>query len=244
MKSCKKSNLKQILFVILSFLIIPGCGDPTLPDLSSEEILERALGQMEVSAGFEFSIERTGAFAYLDEKEGVSLKRVTGKFVSPDSFDAVARLITPVFPVDVFIISVDGTQWETNRRNGKWRLSDPDFKFDPSVFFHPETGLGLVLANDLSDIEFVGFADLIELPGKSLYELKAKMDGERMNSFSYGLIDAQMLNVSLWIDPDTFDVHRILIVDPADEGEEEDTNWTIDFWNFNTIFEILPPTLD
>ena len=242
-----KSFIKStclIIFSVFFLLFIPGCGAPPPPEISPEEILSRSVDRMESSAGFEFIIERSGAFAFLDKDEMISFRRATGKYLSPDSFETEVRVIGPGIVVDVFLIGVDGIQWETNILTGEWQLSDPNFNFNPSVFFHPETGLRMFLANDLSDIEYVGFAELVEVPGKPLYYLKAKMNGERVNSYSYGLIDAETLKVSMWVDPDTFDMHRILLVDPVDEGEEEDTIWQIDFWNFDTIFEIAVPIQD
>ena len=243
MKSFNKSTF-LVIVSILFLLLITGCGAPSPPDISPEEILSRSVERIEFSVGFEFIIQRSGAFAYLDKDKMISFRRATGKYISPDSYETEVRVIAPGIVVDVFLIGVDGTQWETNFVTGEWQLSDPDFNFSPSVFFHPETGLRLFLTNDLSDIEYIGYEELVEIPGEPLYYLKAKMNGERVNSYSYGLIDAETLEVSMWVDPDTFDIHRILLVDPADEGEEEDTLWQIDFWNFDTTFEIIAPVID
>jgi hypothetical protein len=44
----------------------------------------------------------------------------------------------------------------------------------------------------------------------------------------------------VWVAPQTFEVHRIQIIDPV-EGESQPTTWTIDFLNYEQKVDIQPP---
>ncbi|MCW5879288.1 MAG: hypothetical protein KIS80_10535, partial [Anaerolineales bacterium] len=74
--------------------------------------------------------------------------------------------------------------------------------------------------------------------------LEALMAGEHASILTFGMIDPEELKVSIWVDPVTFDIERITLVDPANQEADEDTIWQIDFWNFNTRFEIAAPSVD
>jgi hypothetical protein len=49
------------------------------------------------------------------------------------------------------------------------------------------------------------------------------------------------LDVDIWVDPESYVIHRVIVIDPMNEGEDEDTVWQIDFWNFDKVIEINPP---
>jgi hypothetical protein len=107
--------------------------------------------------------------------------------------------------------------------------------------FHVETGIPAVLAHELTDARLLGMQEIPEVPGKKLYALETVMQGERAYQMTFGMIDNEPLRVQLWIDPVTFDLYRVVLVDPADPGAEQDTLWQIDFWSFGSTFEIEPP---
>ena len=56
----------------------------------------------------------------------------------------------------------------------------------------------------------------------------------------YGLIGPDVMDIKLWVDTQTFDLHRILITQEK-EDEVEPTLWQIDFWDFDEVVEVLPP---
>jgi hypothetical protein len=52
------------------------------------------------------------------------------------------------------------------------------------------------------------------------------------------MIGPDAADIELWITPDTFELNRMVVVEP---GAEEDTIWTIDFWDFDQVSDISPP---
>ncbi|MEJ2513374.1 MAG: hypothetical protein P8Y72_17470 [Anaerolineales bacterium] len=55
------------------------------------------------------------------------------------------------------------------------------------------------------------------------------------NGLSGGMIDPGTLDIGLWIDAETLDVHRVQVED-ATGG-----TWQLDMWNFGSTFDIQPP---
>lgn len=231
----------QLIVVLIFFLGLSACGGPQMPDLPPGEIVTLSAERMSGLEGFEFTIERSGESAFLDIDETISFRRASGKFQYPDKVVASVRVIAPGLVTEVEIISIEGTQWETNLLTNEWQVSDPKYSFNPAVLFDPDTGLQAVLQSDLEGIELLGFEELEEVPGLPLISISAIMRGAQAYYLTYGMIDPELLAVNLWIDPRTYDLHRVVIIDPMDDGEVEDTVWQIDFWNFGEVFEITPP---
>lgn len=194
-------------------------------------------------AGFEYLIERSGQPVYLDYEETIAFRRAEGQFVSPDRVFAKVRIITPGLVTEVQIISIGGVQWETNLLTGAWQPTDPLYSFNPSLLFSSEKGIPVVLANDLISPELRGMEELTEIPGKKLYAIQATMLGETAYQMTYGMIDNDLLRVEVWIDPVSYDLYRLVLIDPANSADKEDTTWQIDFWNFGHTFDIEVPVL-
>jgi lipoprotein LprG len=234
----------RLIILLTLFLLLAGCGKAGLKDLPVSEIVKLSSERMTTLSGFEFIIDRSGEPVFLDGNDTISFKRAEGQFNAPDRVYANVRLITPGLVTEVQIISIAGTQWETNFLTGNWQNADPLYSFNPSIIFDPNHGIQSILANDLVDPVLSGMDEIDELPGRELYLVEASVEGSRPHEMSLGLIDDETLQVKLWIDPDTYDLHRILIVDPKNPDQSEDTNWQIDFWNFDANFEIEPPAID
>ena len=235
-----KRVLKYI-FLILIGVLFSGCGNSQLEQISPNEIVSRSADRMATVAGFEFLIERTGEPVFLDINETISFRRAEGDFNSPDHVSSIVRIIAPGLVTEVQIISIGESQWETNILTGQWQASDPIYSFNTSRIFDPEFGIPSVLDNDLTDLILVGIEELPEVPGKKLYTLEASLQGGHAYEMTYGMIDNDLLKVKLWIAPESFDLYRIILIDPANPGDQNDTVWQIDFWNFDMTFDIQNP---
>jgi len=239
----KKHDKFRLLILVAIFLFLTGCSMTGSKDLSVGEIIKLSSERMTSISGFEFIIDRSGESVFLDANGMIAFKRAEGQFNAPDRVYAKVRVISPGLVAEVQIISIAGTQWETNFLTGNWQEADPLYSFNPSILFDPNRGIQSILANNLLDPVLVGMDEIDELPGKQLYLIEASVEGSRPHEMSLGLIDDESLQVKLWIDPDTYDLHRILIIDPKNPDQTEDTSWQIDFWNFNNTFQIEQPTI-
>jgi len=230
---------KFILFFCISFLLA-GCSNAP-EDLPPETIVDNSAAHMRSLNGFAFKLQRTGAPVYVDPSGVIAFRAAEGIFVSPDKVQATVKIIAPAIVAEVSVIGIGDLEWETNIFSGEWALVPPEYAFQPAVLFAPVGGIQQALEDYLFDIELLGLAELEELPGLTLYHLHGVMDGANVHDLTVGLIDVQMLDIELWISPNTFELHRALIFDPPDEGAAEGTTWQFDFWDFDKVIEIMPP---
>lgn len=236
-----KIQRRQIRFLLVFTILAAGCSGLETPYIPPKEIIARSASRMAAHTGFEFLVERTGAPVFLDLDGTISFRRAQGQFISPDRASTKVRVITPGLVAEVQIVSIGESQWETNLLTGQWQPSNPIYSFNPSLLFHPEKGIPSILAHELTAPTLLGLEELPEIPGKQLYKLGAALQGTTAYQMTFGMIDNEDLSLNLWIEPDTFDLFRVVLVDPADAADEEDTIWQIDFWNFDGAFDIQPP---
>jgi hypothetical protein len=230
-------------FLILTILLalLTACAPPTPALLAPDEILSRVVQRTRALKSFSFVVVRTGAPAYLDANQTISLSRLEGAYVAPDQAQGQARVIGPGIVASIKFISIGQHYWETNFLTGEWWECPLDACFNPAILFDSQSGLQPILETDLSGLQLLKNETLEELPGKQLYSLVGKLKGEHLFKVSWGMIGPQEINAHLWVDPDTFVLHRIQLEEPAVPGAEA-TLWTVDFLNFDKAGSIQPPT--
>ena len=189
--------------------------------------------------GFRFILDRTGHPAYLDNAETISFRRAEGFYAAPDKGIAEVRVIAPGFITDVSVVSIDDIQWETNLLTNEWNQLPPDWGFNPTVLFDAEIGIQSVLRSDMMNYSLYGHEKL-ENGDENLYVIEGDLKGDKMNQMSYGLIGPEEMKVKVWIAPETFELHRAVITDP-NQGGEEPTVWQVDFLEFDRVVDIEPP---
>lgn len=226
--------------LVLTALLLFACGEPEPEALPPEEIIQRSAERMNGMSGFEFTIERSGQPVYLDIDETIAFRRADGHYVAPDRAQATVRVITPGLVTDVGVISIGGTQWESNLLAPNWQEIPPDWAFNPAVLFDSEIGIQSILLSDLSDLAPEGTEMIEDGPDRPLYVVTGALGGDRIHEMSYGTIGPETMSIRLWIAPETFELYRVLITDPS-QGGEEPTTWQVDFRQFDQTIEIAPP---
>jgi len=226
--------------LLLLSLLLGACG-PTGPELlPPEEIVARSTARMKEMDSFHFVIDRSGAPAYLDTEETLSFARAEGDFVAPDQARAEIRIIAPGLVAEIRIVALGDSYWETNLLSGEWQSLPPGMGFNPAILFDPQVGLQPVLDSDLTNLELRGVEELAELPGTRLYAITGRLDGERIHQMSYAMIGPELMDVQLWIAPETFELYRVVITEPSADPAVP-TIWQLDFWDFDLPVDITPP---
>ena len=236
-------NIRRILylFLVITFVVsLSGCKKSTPPALPPAEIVANAIERLKGTAGFHFTIERTGTLAYINSDNTIAVNRIDGDFVTPDRVKGKIRVSVGGFAAEVSIVSIQGRYWQTNPLNQTWEEYEPGTVFNPALLFDSEMGIQPMLQADLSELTVVGNEKLNKWPDKQLYHLKGKMKGERIAEITFQLIGPEVMDVDVWIAPNTFEVHRIQIIDPV-EGAVEPTIWAVDFLNYDQKADIQPP---
>lgn len=231
--------MKRFIAVFVFILLFSACQSHQAVDLSPGEILLRSSERLQSLGGFHVSLLRSGAPAYLDTAGTLSFSRLDGNYVAPDSIQAKVKVIAPGIVVEVDVISIDRIQWQTNVITGQWEQLPEDWGFNPANLFESQSGLPAILISDLSDLR-VSKGELDEMPGKALYLLTARLDGKNLYTLSNGLIGPDAMGAQIWVDPKTFDLHRVILTEHAKDAEIERT-WRIDFWDFDKVVDIQPP---
>lgn len=231
-----------ILFTGILCLPLFGCAKPTLEPLTADEILSLAIERTASLTGFECSLLREGSRAFVDPDETIALRRIDGAFVAPDKLRATVRVISPGIVTEFHIISLGPEQWYTNLFTGEWEVVPAQWGFYPATLFEPDTGLISVLRSDISDLTLEGMQELAEIPGKDLYHLSAELHGDSLYYVSFGLITSDQMSVELWVEPGSYEIHRIVLTEPLPD-QVESRIWTLDFWNFDQVVDISPPEL-
>lgn len=238
-----KSSVRTALLFASIFLAVSllfACREPEVAVLPPEEIVQNSAERMKGMTGFEFVIERSGEPVYLDFDETIAFRRAEGHYVAPDSAQAVVRIITPGLVTDVAVISIGGTQWESDLLAPQWQEVPPDWGFNPAVLFDSEIGIQSILLSDLSGLSYEGTEEIEDGPDQPLYKINGMLNGERIHEMSYSKIGPETMAIQMWIAPESFELYRVLITDPS-EGGDEPTIWQVDFRQFDQTIEIAPP---
>jgi hypothetical protein len=225
---------------VLAVLFLFGCREPEAVVLPPEEIVQQSAERMKGMNGFEFVIERSGEPVYLDFDKTIAFRRAEGHYVAPDSAQAVVRIITPGLVTDVVVISIAGTQWESDLLSPGWQEVPPDWGFNPAVLFDSEIGIQSILLSDLSELSYEGTEEIEDGPDQRLYKINGMLSGERIHEMSYSKIGPETMAIQMWIAPETFELYRVLITDPS-QGSQEPTIWQVDFRQFDETIEIVAP---
>jgi hypothetical protein len=240
-----KRNAQHWIEYLISFaiyLFLAGCVAATPEPLTADEILSLAIDRTSTLRGFECSLLIDGPRAYVDPDETIAMRRIDGIFVAPDKLQATIRVISPGLVTEFQIVSLGEAQWFTNLITGEWEVLPAEWGFYPASLFEPETGIVSVLRSDITNLVLEGIDELEVVPGVDLYHLVADMSGNSIYYVSYGLITSDELRVELWVEPGSYEVHRIILTEYL-PMEPEPRVWTIDFWGFDRIGEISPPEL-
>lgn len=236
----KKPVYFPLSLLLLVTLCVAACRRQEQPAPAPEEIVGGVAGRLAETAGFHFILEHTGAPAALDPDGLLSLRRAEGDFVAPDKARATVRIAAPGLVTDVDVISVAERQWQTNPLTKRWEELPPNWGFNPAVLFDDDVGLPAILVNDLSDLQLTGMEKLEGGPDIELYAITGRATGERLQQMSGGLIGPEPVDIQLWIAPETFELVRVIVTEPA-AGTDEPAIWQVDFTNFDQVVDIAPP---
>lgn len=230
------------LFLLVLLLSVGACQSEEAPELSAEEIVMNTAVRMAETAGFRFRIVQDGAFVYVDPDGILAFRSAEGVYTAPDKAAASVKIIAPGLITDVEVISIGETQWQTNVLTQAWEELPPNWGFNPTVLFDDEIGLQAILAQDVTDLQFLGTENLAESDGPDgeFLKVSGKVAGERLLEMSGGLIGKQPAEVTLWVQPETFELMRIALTEPVPDAEES-SNWVVDFANYDQVVEIEPP---
>lgn len=232
----------SVLFVIQACSLI-GADLPTptpTPDISAAEVARRSSQAMLNLKSMHFAIELSGALAYIDRPPTTALKAVDGDLLRPDKLKAVVRISSLGLVSEVGLISIAGSSYVTNPVNQRWEALPPEWGwyFDPRLPFDERYGIPAVMPN----VE-LKHAGIEQIAGTRAYHLKGVAQGEQVTGWTAGLISAGEVPVDLWIDTETFLIHRVHMVELGSKPENP-TEWDITFSKFDRPVQVEAPPVN
>jgi lipoprotein LprG len=235
-----KGHMRRNALIFLLILTAASCSSPTPTPIPPEELITGAAERMTKTSGFRFSVDRSGAPAFLDPLEILSLSRLEGDFIAPDRVQAAVRIVTTGIVSDISFIGIGVSQWQTNPFTGNWESVPTGSGFNPASLFDPEIGLQAILLTDLEELELLENAEIDTLPGQPLFHLSGRMLGERTFEITYGLIGPEAMDAELWITTDTRELQRIILTERI-EDPKNTRIWQFDFWDYDLDLDISSP---
>jgi len=231
-------SILRLGFLACCFAALSACGAPPPPELPPDEIVQRAAKGMAGQSTLRFTIDIAGTPAMLNPALGLALRSGEGVFARPDRMGVHLKLVGPV-AIEADMIALGDEQYITNFLSKEWEPLPAEIGFNPAVMFHPEFGLEKTLEGGLDDSELVGVEPI---DGVQAYYVKGRIDGSRLWRMSGGLIGSSTVDVDVWVDPQTFAVRKIVLVDPTtDPGDP--SIWTMTFSKFGEPVTIEAPDL-
>ena len=219
-------------------LALTACGGETpastLPP-DPTPVLDAAATAMGSIDSVRFRIERSGAPVYIDPLDTLNFSVAEGQFAEPSSASALVTLAVGNLNAQIGAIAIDGVTWLTNPITGAWEDAPDGYIFDPATLFDPELGWRPLLAEGLSDVEWMGEESK---GGEARYHIRAQADEDRVALILAGLIRKQPVAIDMWIDPETGYV-REAELSTVFEGQTSD--WLIEFTEFGDPVDITPP---
>ncbi len=216
----------------------PAPPEPTpTPDLTAEEIAARAADAMLAIRSLHYVIEVEGVHYYIDSPPTTALKHVEGDLLRPDRVRGVMRVNTLGITTDVGFIGIGGLSYITNPLSQRWETLPPEWgwQFAPGLPFDQEVGIPAIVSQVA--LQKLG---LESLEDQSAYRLQGTAPAQEVMRWQPGLAGAGDVTVQVWVDSETFLLHRVHLVELGSDPERPRI-WEIAFSEFDQPVEIAPP---
>lgn len=237
-------RIPSVLAAVVA-LVLAGCaGVPTVtptPTPTPQVVAARAGAAMQALESLHFSLQQSGAPAYVDADQSLVFRRAEGDFESPARMRATVKLMAASLVVEVHTVALDEEQWVTNILTGQWEKLPVGWGLNPAAFFDPDAGIPYLMTHGLisEQTEMEGLVTLEGLDGR-FWHLSGEVERSLVDAMSGGLIPPGRVLLEAWIDPTTYLIHRVRLLLPESDPEEP-TDWVIEFGAFDEPVEIEPP---
>lgn len=235
MKHLRRAHLTLAVF-IAGWLLIACATQSALPDLSAQQIKDRAAENMAALKSLHFAVDLTGRLTYIDPGRVLALKRAEGDISAPDRVKAVVRTRTFGNTTEISVVAVGRDQYARNPVSGQWETLPPEYgAFDIGALFNREVGIAGLLRDGTFDL-----AGQEAIEQRAHYLLTTTTPGQNLAPMTSGMITEGKVEAKLWIDGETFVVSQIQLVE-TETDPDEPTTWQIKLSAFDQPVDITPP---
>jgi hypothetical protein len=228
---------------LLPALALAGCGSgpaaPTAtpePELTSEQILERASRRLAETGSVAFALHVEGD-TFVDPLRTIRLLAATGDLQRPDRVATEFRAEVADRAITLQLVTVGDRTWLTNVLTGEWGPAPAEFAYRPDVLFDTQEGLGPVMGK-VTGVERLPDEDL---DGRPVFHLRADVPDSVVGPLTYYTLKGSPVAVDLWIAQDTFDLLRARLSEPPAADRPNPAVWTLDLSDHGQQVSIEPP---
>jgi hypothetical protein len=223
---------------------IGGCasailGRPVLAegDPDAATVLSKASTRLSEVNTLHFTLEIEGT-TYIDESESIQLESAEGDLARPDKVATEFKVsLFGVGTVSIRMITIGESSWTTDLITGNWTDAPPEFGYNPSVLYDNQNGLGPVTGK-MTRTKVAGSESIDD---HDTWHITGVATGEIMEPLTAGTMAGDEIGVELWIDKETFDIHRVKVVEPRTDDKDDPATWTLNLSEFDEKVTIEAP---
>jgi hypothetical protein len=200
-------------------------------------ILEAASQRLAETNSLHFSLQVEGT-TYIDDGRTIQLSSAEGDVVRPDKVKASFKAeIAGLAISTIELITVGDQSWTTNIITGDWEPAPTEFGYDATILFSDTEGLGYVMLNAVDPVLLPDE----KLNDRDVYHIKTSGDAELIGPVTSDTMIGYPVGIDVWIDKETLDVVKVVLVEAETPEKDEPATWTIELSQQNDEMTIEPP---
>jgi len=198
-----------------------------------QALLNRAADAVLALKSAQFSLNREGAPAFLDEKLGVTFTTAQCKYAAPDRVSCDVKVSSRNGQVlQITRVWVPEGTFQSNPLTRQFGPAPASSTFNGVVLF-ARTGIPAVLQKDVQKAQVVGNETIRD---KNTIHLKGEVSGDKLNPLMGNTLKADVMHpVDMWMDQQSGNPLRIHVTEPPSNG------WLIELFATNEPVEIPTP---
>lgn len=213
-------------------LALTGCGGGE-PEETAGDLLARAKTTLDGTSSLRFVLTSEGA-----PTTGTALTGGEGDVARPSSFDGTLQVLAAGSPLDLAVVSVDGTVYAQLPFTTGFSVVDPaQFGFgDPGELLDPDTGISQFLA----EAESAELGEERRVGGEVVREVTAEVPGDLVEQVLTSADPAQPVQALFSVATDSGELRRAELTGPF-YAAGQDATFTIELSDFGADVEITAP---
>ncbi|MGR7026094.1 LppX_LprAFG lipoprotein [Geodermatophilus sp. URMC 62] len=218
--------------VLVAVPLLAGCGGGE-PAETADQLLARAETTLDEASSLHFVLTSEGA-----PTTGTELVGGEGDVARPASFQGTLQVLAAGSPVDLAVVSVDGTVYAQLPFTTGYSVVDPaQFGFgDPGALLDPDTGISRLLA----EADSAELGEERRVDGEVVREVSAELPGDLVEQVLTSEDPAQPVQARFSVATDSGELRRAELTGPFYTAGQ-DATFTIELSEFGADVEITAP---
>jgi lipoprotein LprG len=229
-------NLRQYLALVAVAMLVltsAGCGEPEKPNLTPEQVIEKAIPALQSANSFHFNLETSK----VDKPQpGLFVTKADGDVARPDKLVGDVSALAFGLPVNIKVVVDGNNQYMTDPASGQWTVMSG--MLNVAEYFNPN-GVGDIMAG-VKGLQADGNETV---NGSDSYRLKGSVPAEALKKLSPEVDATGDLQTIMWIGSTDFLLRRVQLTGPFFQGEPEDIVRTINMTDYNKTVVVETPVV-